>query len=404
MFYVDKRLQYPVKVENPDPVYARMLQQAIGGVEGEIRVCMQYFFQGWGARGPTTKYRDMLLTPPRRRWAISRCSPRRWRSTSRRRRPPFRGGRGRRRRRAVMGGGNARHTSRACCTGISSPPAWRPSRQLRGRTLRHEPHLRQRQPRADMYCNVGRERRPGLAVRLYNAAHDAGMKDMLHFMIARDTMHQQQWLAVIEEMGGHEGNLPIPNSFPQELEDGENAYNFTSARWTARPRGRALDVRPALDGKGTFSWSRIVPWARNRSSAGPARQRRADAADRLNRIPRSVLPDGITHDRERRGKDGAAGGQRGKVEGRVVGERVLLTRNEAAKRPLVQRLNRIEGQVRGPPGDDRGGSLLPRRGAADQRHHRRPAGGGPGDHRPARRRRRADRRGFRRPEEAAWRT
>ncbi len=35
------------------------------------------------------------------------------------------------------------------------------------------------------------------------------------------------------------------------------------------------------------------------------------------------------------------------VEGRIVGERVLLTRNEAAKRPLVQRLNRIEGQVRG---------------------------------------------------------
>ena len=38
-----------------------MLQQAIGGIEGEIRVCMQYFFQGWGARGPNPKYRDMLL-------------------------------------------------------------------------------------------------------------------------------------------------------------------------------------------------------------------------------------------------------------------------------------------------------------------------------------------------------
>ena len=35
------------------------------------------------------------------------------------------------------------------------------------------------------------------------------------------------------------------------------------------------------------------------------------------------------------------------VEGRVVGERILLTRNEAARRPLVQRLNPIEGQVRG---------------------------------------------------------
>ena len=37
-----------------------MLQQAIGGVEGEIRVAMQYFFQAMGARGPA-KYRDMLI-------------------------------------------------------------------------------------------------------------------------------------------------------------------------------------------------------------------------------------------------------------------------------------------------------------------------------------------------------
>ena len=52
MYYFDKRLQYPVKVEKPDPIFARQLQQAIGGVEGEIRVCLQYFFQAWGARGP----------------------------------------------------------------------------------------------------------------------------------------------------------------------------------------------------------------------------------------------------------------------------------------------------------------------------------------------------------------
>ena len=61
MYFHDKRLQYPVRVDSPDPVYARMLQQAIGGIEGEIRVCMQYFFQAWGNRAPTTKYRDMLL-------------------------------------------------------------------------------------------------------------------------------------------------------------------------------------------------------------------------------------------------------------------------------------------------------------------------------------------------------
>src|SRR3978361_834353 len=60
MYFFDKRLQYPVRVDAPDPIFARQLQQAIGGVEGEIRVCMQYFFQAWGCRGPV-KYRDMLL-------------------------------------------------------------------------------------------------------------------------------------------------------------------------------------------------------------------------------------------------------------------------------------------------------------------------------------------------------
>ena len=35
------------------------------------------------------------------------------------------------------------------------------------------------------------------------------------------------------------------------------------------------------------------------------------------------------------------------VEGEVVGDRILLRRGDEAKRPLVQRLNRVEGQIRG---------------------------------------------------------
>src|SRR3954468_18560189 len=60
MFFTDGKLQYPVRVDRPNPLFARALQQAIGGGEGEIRVMMQYLFQSWGARGPK-KYRDMLL-------------------------------------------------------------------------------------------------------------------------------------------------------------------------------------------------------------------------------------------------------------------------------------------------------------------------------------------------------
>jgi Mn-containing catalase len=60
MFYTDNQLQFPVRVEKPDPLFARALQQAIGGVEGEIRVAMQYFFQACGARGDP-KFRDLLM-------------------------------------------------------------------------------------------------------------------------------------------------------------------------------------------------------------------------------------------------------------------------------------------------------------------------------------------------------
>src|SRR4051812_38092111 len=60
MFYHDGKLQYKVRVDTPNPQFAKLLQQAIGGVEGEIRVCLQYLFQAWNSRGPK-KYRDMLM-------------------------------------------------------------------------------------------------------------------------------------------------------------------------------------------------------------------------------------------------------------------------------------------------------------------------------------------------------
>ena len=60
MFFHHKGLAYTVRVDKPNPVFARMLQQAIGGPEGEMRVMLQYLFQAWGSRGPK-KYRDMLI-------------------------------------------------------------------------------------------------------------------------------------------------------------------------------------------------------------------------------------------------------------------------------------------------------------------------------------------------------
>jgi Mn-containing catalase len=113
---------------------------------------------------------------------------------------------------------------------------------------------------ADMYSNVAAESTGrALATRLWEMTDDHGMKDFLSFLIARDTMHQNQWMAVIEENGGLNA-MPIPNSFPQSEEVQDFNYAFVSTyignqetiagRWAAGP---------SLDGKGEFHVKKAAP-------------------------------------------------------------------------------------------------------------------------------------------------
>ena len=274
MFYHDKRLQYPVKVDKPDPVYARMLQQAIGGVEGEIRVCMQYFFQAWGARGPTTKYRDMLLhTATEEIGHIEMLATAVAMNLEKAPAVLQEEGAADGVVGAVMGGGSARHTIEGMLhrhllsTGMAAFPANSEGVPFDMSHIYASGNLA-----ADMYCNVAAESTGRvLAVRLFNATQDAGMKKMLHYMIARDTMHQQQWLAVVEELGGMKACLPIPNSFPQAMEDNENNYNFydTGMPGSEAPEGRWTSGT-SLDGKGQFNVFKNRPLGQE-PVLGPAR-------------------------------------------------------------------------------------------------------------------------------------
>jgi Mn-containing catalase len=125
---------------------------------------------------------------------------------------------------------------------------------------------------ADMYANVAAEATGRvLATRLYNATKDPGMQRMLSFLIARDTMHQQQWLAVIEDLGGLEATLPMPNSFDQSQETGEFSYAFfaTEASGAEPPAGRWTQG-PSMDGKGEFSVFKNKPMGEE-PVLGPAR-------------------------------------------------------------------------------------------------------------------------------------
>lgn len=246
MFYTDGKLQYPVRVETPNPVFARALQQAIGGVEGEIRVCLQYMFQAFGARGPK-KYRDMLLNTATEELGHIEMlatavalnlegAPLSFQEEMAA--DPVAG--------AVLSGVDFRQV---LSTGLAALPS-----DANGVPFDCSHVYASGNAAADMYANVTAESSGRvLAVRLYNMTSDPGMKDMLSFLIARDTMHQQQWLAAIEDMGGKEENLPIPNSFPQEQERQEFSYVYFGHMIDGTvPEGRWTEG-PSLDGKGAFT-------------------------------------------------------------------------------------------------------------------------------------------------------
>lgn len=266
MFYHEKKLQYTVRVEKPDPNFARLLQQAIGGIEGEMRVCLQYLFQAWGNRGPA-KYRDMLMETGTEEISHIEmlCTAVALN---------LEGADGDAVDQAVaenpvveqiLGGMDPRHYLSAGMAAMATDANGVP---FNGSWVVASGNLA-----ADMYANVMAEATGRtLAARLWQSTNDPGMKDMLAFLIGRDAMHQNQWLAVLEELGGPQGVLPVPNSFPQELENQDVDYSFMS---TNIHRPEAPDARwaagPSIDKKGEFTFEHAKPMGEEPVLAPPIR-------------------------------------------------------------------------------------------------------------------------------------
>ena len=246
MFMHHKELAYTVRVDKPNPVYGRMLQEAIGGPAGEMRVMNQYLFQAWGYRGPA-RYRDMLLAT------------------------------------GTEEIGHVEVLATAVAMNLEGPPAAAMDKVIESTAV--EAKLGPMEPKnylmggggpmpgdsdgnpftaacidlsgnlaANMLANAGAEAvGRTLATRLYELTDDPGMKDMWKFLIARDTMHQQQWLAAHAELTEDE-RFNAPGDFENEPEYLGAAYSFfnhladreidPTARWA---------TGPSLDGKGEFS-------------------------------------------------------------------------------------------------------------------------------------------------------
>src|SRR5690606_34607704 len=253
MFYHDNKLQYKVRVDKPNPAFAKLLQQAIGVIEGEIRVCLQYLFQAWGNRGPN-KYRDMLLDTGTEEIshiemlctavALNLDGATNELKDKIAGENPIVSN--------ILGGIDPRHV---LSSGLSAMAVDANGVPFNGSWVVGSGNIA-----ADMYANVMAESTGRvLATRLWEMTDDPGMKDMLSFLIARDTMHQSQWLAVLEEVGGLNGVHPIPHSFPQAEEVQGFNYTFVSTGLTGDlPTGRWTQG-PSMDGKGEFKVEKATP-------------------------------------------------------------------------------------------------------------------------------------------------
>jgi Mn-containing catalase len=258
VFYHKKRLQYFTKPENPDPIYAKQLQELIGGPFGEMSVMMQYLFQGWNCRGPA-KYKDMMLDIGTEEIGhiemlanliahlVDKAPPEVQENAVQ---DPIVEGvmGGMKAEDVIMGTMNPKH---AVMSGGGALPADSVGYPWNGNYIVASGNLM-----ADFFSNVQAEAQGRLqAVRLYEMATDPGVKDTLSYMIARDTMHQNQWLAAIEELkaDGLEG-LPVPSKFPQSQEKQEASYSFWNlSEGTESQQGRWAQG-PTPDGKGEFEY------------------------------------------------------------------------------------------------------------------------------------------------------
>ncbi len=247
MFFHHKDLAYTVRVDKPNPVFARMLQQAIGGPEGELRVMTQYMFQGYGYRGPA-KYKDMLLSTAAEEAghvevlatavAMNLEGAKSEQVDEVITNPAVA---------ARMGALEPRHYLSG---GLSAMPSDANGVPFNANCVDAAGNLI-----ANMRANVGAEAVGRvLAVRLLEMTDDPGMKDLLNFLIARDTMHQQQWLAVLEELEPAANVKNAPGDYESPPEYQQHAYTYFS-HLMDRPIDKTARFASgqSLDGKGTFS-------------------------------------------------------------------------------------------------------------------------------------------------------
>jgi Mn-containing catalase len=249
MFFHRQELQFKATPSKPDAVFASKLQEVLGGQYGEITVALQYNFQAWNAHIPG-KYRDLLFGIGAEEMGhvemlatmiaqLLEKAPLGITGDAVQDDPTVA---------AVVGGMDVQH---AIVAGAGARAVDSNGNPWSGSYITASGNML-----ADFTANANAEMQGRLQVaRLYHMTDDHGVRDLLSFLLARDTMHQNQWMAAAAELRA-EGleDFPVPSNFPLKKEAREHSYeylNFSDGKLAA---DGAWAKGPTPDGHGEFSY------------------------------------------------------------------------------------------------------------------------------------------------------
>jgi Mn-containing catalase len=249
MFFHKQEMQFTASPAKPDAIYARRMQEVLGGQYGEITVAMQYGFQAWNSHLPG-KYRDLLYGIGAEEFGhvemlaimiaqLLEKAPVE-QSEAAAASDPVLG--------AVMGGMDVQT---AIVSGAGARPVDSNGNPWQGSYITASGNLL-----ADFTANANAEMQGRLQVaRIYNMTDDHGVRDLLSFLLARDTMHQNQWIRAAQELR-EEGveDFPVPSNFPLSQEAREVSYQYINFSDGQRAAEGTWASGPTPDGKGEFTY------------------------------------------------------------------------------------------------------------------------------------------------------
>ena len=225
MFKHTKILQYNALPDKPDALMARRLQENLGGHWGELTGMAAYLFQGWNLSTPgNEKYKDLLLDTGTEEIGhiemlatmiahLLDDAPLNVQESAYTSGDPALA--------AVMGGMNPQH---AIVNGLGASLQDANGNPWTSAYMESSGNLL-----ADMRYNITRESMGRLQVtRQYHLTEDIGVRDMLSFLMARETQHQLQFMQVAKELEDKYGVIvPHGTADLEHSEFSHTLYNFS---------------------------------------------------------------------------------------------------------------------------------------------------------------------------------